>query len=256
MSRRMFIPFHEDGIISQFEGYEQLEEFDWTAYRARYGNIQRLDRILHAEGDDPNRYKISKQADVVMLFYLFPPATLRRLFENLGYEYPGDTAARNAAYYDQRTSHGSTLSFVSFAGALARFDLESSWKRFLAALRSDAEDVQAGTTREGIHLGVMSGTVDLMQRVYPGIELRDGVLHFDPRLPEALERVAFRMQFQRTPMEVALEPWRLAIAVDAQGAAGAVRVCVGGELRELGPGDTATFELAPPIAVGGRRSEP
>src|SRR5438067_13052 len=51
--------------------YEELEELDWDAYRERYGNIQRLDRILHAEGDDPNRYKLSKQADVAMLFYLF-----------------------------------------------------------------------------------------------------------------------------------------------------------------------------------------
>ncbi len=210
----------------------------------RYGNIQRLDRILRAEGDDPNRYKVSKQADVVMLFYLFSSATLWRLFEDLSYEYRPDTAARNVAYYDQRTSHGSTLSFVTFAGALARLDPESSWDRFLVALRSDAEDIQGGTTQEGVHLGVMAGTVDLIQRVYPGIEVRDGVLHFHPRLPAALERVAFRIQFQRTPMEVTLEPRRLAVAVDSQGTAGAIRVCVSDELRELGPGDTTSFDLS------------
>jgi trehalose/maltose hydrolase-like predicted phosphorylase len=138
MSRRMFVPFHDDGIITQFEGYEELEELDWEAYRERYGNIQRLDRILRAEGDDPDRYKASKQADVVMLFYLFSPSVLRGLFERLGYEYRADTAARNIAYYDRRTSHGSTLSFVTFAGALAALDPESSWERFLVALRSDA----------------------------------------------------------------------------------------------------------------------
>ena len=53
MSRRMFVPFHADGVISQFEGYEELEELDWEAYRAKYGNIQRLDRILRAEGTTP-----------------------------------------------------------------------------------------------------------------------------------------------------------------------------------------------------------
>ena len=74
MSQRMFVPFHDDGIISQFEGYEDLKELDWDAYRAKHGNIQRLDRILRAEGDDPNRYKISKQADTVMLFFLFSRA--------------------------------------------------------------------------------------------------------------------------------------------------------------------------------------
>ena len=95
ISRRMFVPFHGDGIISQFEGYEELEELDWDDYRARYDNIQRLDRILRAEGDDPNRYKLAKQADTVMLFFLFPEDELRRIFSRLGYEYAPDTARRN-----------------------------------------------------------------------------------------------------------------------------------------------------------------
>ena len=71
ISRKMFVPFHGDGIISQFEGYDELEELDWEGYRAKYPNIQRLDRIVKAEGDDPDRYKLAKQADTVMLFFLF-----------------------------------------------------------------------------------------------------------------------------------------------------------------------------------------
>ena len=183
MSRRMFVPFHDDGIISQFEGYEDLEELDWDAYRAKYGNIQRLDRILRAEGDDPNRYKVTKQADTVMLFFLFRHEELREIFERLGYDYRADTATRNIAYYDRRTSHGSTLSFVTHAGVLAAIDPESSWERFLVALESDVEDIQGGTTKEGIHMGVMAGTLDLVQRGYAGTDVRDGVLCFDPRLP-------------------------------------------------------------------------
>jgi trehalose/maltose hydrolase-like predicted phosphorylase len=256
MSRRMFVPFHGDGIISQFEGYEDLEELDWDAYRERYGNIQRLDRILRAEGDDPDRYKVSKQADVVMLFYLFAPAGIRELFERLGYEYRADTVARNIAYYDQRTSHGSTLSFVTFAGVLASLDPESAWERSLVALRSDVNDIQGGTTREGIHMGVMTGTVDLMQRAYPGTEIRDGVLRFQPRLPAAVEQVTFRMQFQRTPMHVTLDHERLGITVHPEGAGGPIRVGVGEEVHELCPGDTETFELSSPVAAGGQRSNP
>ena len=81
----MFVPFHDDGIISQFEGYEKLREFDWDGYRTRYGNIQRLDLILEAEGDNANRYKLSKQADVLMLFYVFSAEELGGLLERLGY---------------------------------------------------------------------------------------------------------------------------------------------------------------------------
>jgi trehalose/maltose hydrolase-like predicted phosphorylase len=254
MSRRMFVPFHDDGIISQFEGYADLEELDWDRYRERYGNIQRLDRILRAEGDDPDRYKISKQADAVMLFYLFSPSALRQLFERLGYEYRDDTAARNIAYYDQRTSHGSTLSFVTFAGVLTALDPESSWERFLVALRSDAEDIQGGTTREGIHMGVMAGTVDLMQRAYPGTEIRDGVLHFQPRLPAAVDQLEFWMQFQRTPLLVSLDRDRLVLRVHREGAGGPIRVAVDDRVRDLCPGETETFELSSPVAAEGHGS--
>ncbi|MGH3869760.1 MAG: glycoside hydrolase family 65 protein [Pseudonocardiaceae bacterium] len=52
ISRTMFIPFHTDSaententgnIISQFEGYADLEELDWEHYRAKHPNIGRLD---------------------------------------------------------------------------------------------------------------------------------------------------------------------------------------------------------------------
>ena len=243
MSRRMFVPFHGDGIISQFEGYEDLEELDWDAYRAKYGNIQRLDRILRAEGHDPDRYKVTKQADVVMLFFLFRDDELREVFGRLGYPYDADTVRRNVAYYDRRTSHGSTLSFVTHAGVLAAIDPESSWQRFLVALSSDADDVQGGTTKEGIHIGVMAGTLDLVQRYYAGSFVRDGVLYFDPRLPSQLDGLSFPMQFRQTPIQVTLTGERLTLAVHPEAAARPVRVGARGDIRELCPGEQTTFEL-------------
>ena len=206
----MFVPFHADGVISQFEGYEDLEELDWEGLRARHGNIQRLDRILRAEGDDPNRYKLAKQADTVMLFYLFPDAELQRLFAQLGYELSPELIRRTIEYYDRRTSHGSTLSLIVHAGVLAGIDPESSWERFLGALQSDIGDIQGGTTAEGIHTGVMAGTLDLVQRIYLGTEIREGVVHFEPRLRERLDGLSLPMQFRGTPIRVRIEGSELA----------------------------------------------
>ena len=243
MSRLMFVPFHDDGIISQFEGYEDLEELDWDHYRERYGDIQRLDRILRAEGKDLNRYKASKQADVVMLFYLFRWDVLEQIFTRLGYDYRPDTAARNIDYYDQRTSHGSTLSLVTHAGVLSMIDPESSWERFLVALRSDVEDVQNGTTQEGIHMGVMCGTLDLMQRAYAGAHVRDRVLRFDPRLPRQLERISFPMVVRRSPVTVVLDHTSLTVSTHPESTKPTLRVAVGDDLRMLRPGDTTVFTL-------------
>jgi trehalose/maltose hydrolase-like predicted phosphorylase len=253
MSRKMFVPFHGDGVISQFEGYEDLEELDWNAYRDRYGNVQRLDRILRAEGDDPNRYKIAKQADAVMLFFLFSDGELRRLFGRLGYEYGPDTARKTIEYYEPRTSHGSTLSFVVHASVLAAIDPESSWERFLGALESDIGDVQRGTTREGIHMGVMCGTLDLVQRAYLGVDVRDGVVYFDPKVIDGLDGLSLPMQFRGTPIRVTLEGGELTVAGLADGFSPRIKVGVGEDVRELGPDDCCVFTVAGAPAARGPR---
>jgi trehalose/maltose hydrolase-like predicted phosphorylase len=242
MSRKMFVPFHGDGLISQFEGYEELEELDWDHYREKYGNIQRLDRILRAEGDDPDKYKLTKQADAVLLFFLFPEDELKRLLERLGYDYTPEMVRKNVEYYDRRTSHGSTLSFIAHAGILAGIDPESSWERYMVALESDVGDVQGGTTQEGIHMGVMAGTLDLIQRGYLGTDIRDGALHFDPKPVKNLDGLSFPMQFRGTPIEVQLEGNKLAVAAQSDDFGQPIKVRVGDETQEIRPGESYTFD--------------
>jgi trehalose/maltose hydrolase-like predicted phosphorylase len=243
MSHRMFVPFHGDGIISQFEGYEELEELDWEAYRVKYGNIQRLDRILRAEGDTPDRYKLSKQADALMLFFLFSEEELRRLFERLGYEYAPDTARKNIAYYEPRTTHGSTLSYVVHAAILADLDPERSWEMFMTALESDVGDIQGGTTQEGIHMGAMAGTLDLIQRGYVGAETRDGTLYFNPKPNDRLDGLSVHMRFRETPVEIALKEGRLAVIAQTDGSNRSIKIGVDDEIREIKDGESHTFTL-------------
>jgi alpha,alpha-trehalase len=196
ISHKMRVVFQDDGIISQFEGYEQLREFNWEGYRQKYSDIQRLDRLLEAEGDTPNRYKLSKQADVLMLFYLFSSEELRELFGRLGYDFHYETIPDNINYYLQRTSHGSTLSNVVHAWVLARLDRAGSWRFFSEALQSDITDVQGGTTPEGIHLGAMAGTVDLVQRAYSGIETRRDTLWLNPSLPTDIKELRMSIRYR------------------------------------------------------------
>ncbi|HNT56649.1 MAG TPA: glycosyl hydrolase family 65 protein [Syntrophales bacterium] len=199
---KMYVPFHGDGIISQFSGYDDLKEFDWKGYREKYGDIQRLDRILEAENDTPNRYKASKQADVLMLFYLFSAEELGALFKQLGYPFEYETIPKNIEYYIQRTSHGSTLSRVVHAWVLARSDREQSWDLCRQALRSDYTDIQGGTTPEGIHLGAMAGSINIIQEAYTGIEQRGGVLWFNPCLPRELESLHMVIHYRGHTLEI------------------------------------------------------
>lgn len=261
MSTSMFVPTHttEDGhrVITQFEGYEDLEELDWEHYRSTHDNIQRLDRILKAEGDDPDRYKLAKQADAVMLFFLFPDTELREIFSRLGYQEIADDAEmarRTVDYYDERTSHGSTLSLVAHAAVLAGLDPASSWDRFLVALESDVGDVQGGTTKEGIHMGVMSGTLDLLQRAYAGCSVRDGVLTVAPRVTDRLDGLSFPIVFQGTSLRVSVAAGELTVAVDTDGFSHPIQVSLGGEMRVMEAGDRRSVPLHGTDELPGRET--
>lgn len=245
ISRNLIVPFHDDGIISQFEGYEKLEEFDWQGYGEKYGQIQRLDRILEKEGTDPNRFKVSKQADVLMLFFIFSTEELTELFDRLGYHFSPDMIARNIQYYVDRTSHGSTLSWVTHAWVMARADRERSWELFCKALDSDIEDLQGGTTPEGIHLGAMAGTVDLIQRCYTGVEPRANVLTFNPRLPEELTCLNTTVRYRGQMLDVNVTHDRLKIS-SRPFTAYPITIAYRGHVREISPGQTFEFRLIPP----------
>jgi len=242
VSRRMYVPFHDDGVISQFEGYDSLRELDWDDYRTRYGNIQRLDLILESENDSPNRYKLSKQADVLMLFYLFSAEELDELLTRLGYPFSHDTIPNSVAYYAARTSQGSTLCRVVFAWVLARSDRPRSMTFFADALQSDVTDIQQGTTAEGVHLGAMAGTVDLIQRVSTGIEAKGDVLKLDPELPLEMEALDMRIRYRGHSLDLQLTRDALTVRGHDHEAA-PISLCVAGEVCKFVGGSTRVFRL-------------
>lgn len=242
ISRNLRVCFH-DRVISQFDGYDRLAELDWDAYRARYGNIGRLDLILHAEGDTTNRYKLAKQADVLMLVYLLGPEGLRSVLHRLGYDLDDDLLQRTVDYYLSRTAHGSTLSRVVHAWALARTHRAESFELFREALRADLDDTQGGTTGEGIHLGAMAGTLDLLLRGYAGIELRDDVLWLDPALPPDLPALAFEIFYRRQRIHVEVSDAQLRLSVAPCQAAPVHVAVAGNKVLAVHPGQHLQFPL-------------
>jgi trehalose/maltose hydrolase-like predicted phosphorylase/beta-phosphoglucomutase-like phosphatase (HAD superfamily) len=239
---KMKVVFHADGVLTQFEGYEQLAEFDWEGYRERYGNIARLDRLLEAEGDSTNRYQLAKQADVLMLLFLLGRTELRELLAGLGYQVSEEQLSRTVDYHLARTSHGSTLSGVVSAWVLARYEPEEAWRFLQHALESDVADVQGGTTAEGIHLGAMAGTVDIVLRCLAGLRPRGAVLRFDPALPPQVKQVRFSVHYRGHRVDVTLAEDRLEVS-SRPGRAQPIKVLVRGQTVELAPGARHEFAL-------------
>jgi trehalose/maltose hydrolase-like predicted phosphorylase len=251
ISARMFVPFHGDGLISQFEGYERLEELDWEGLRERHGDIQRLDRILEGEDDSVNRYQASKQADVLMLFYLLSSAELGELLEHMGYPFDPEMIPKNIDYYLARTSDGSTLSALVHAWVLARSQRQRAGDLFVRALESDVADIQGGTTAEGIHLAAMAGSVDLLLRCFSGLELRGDRLILEPYWPEELGRLEFRIQYREHPLTLQISGTTAEVSAGSSLERPIVVVCRDEEAL-LEPNSRVTFPVGAPTHTAQR----
>jgi len=177
-----------------------------------------------------------------MLFYLFSTEELSSIFDRLGYEFDGDFVARNVRYYESRTVDGSTLSSMVRAWIASRLDRRSSWDLFRSALLSDINDAQGGTTREGIHLGAMAGTVDLVQRCYGGIETRDGVLFLNPVLPEQVHEMRYTIRYRghEVALRISQVEVHARVGDDRDGDGRPIVLDFRGERHELVPGESVT----------------
>lgn len=206
MASKLNLVINPDGIIAQFDGYFDLLELDWDAYRQKYGNVYRMDRILKSEGKSPDAYKVAKQADTLMTFYNLNKEEVDELLAKMGYNLPADYLRRNLEYYLQRTSHGSTLSRMVHARLAATTgDHALSWDLYQDALSSDFNDIQGGTTGEGIHAGVMAGTLLIALNTFAGLNYRGEHLSLNPNLPAAWRSISFSLTFKGVKFHFEIE---------------------------------------------------
>ncbi len=246
ITRKMKIIFNSEGIISQFEGYFDLKELDWDHYRKKYGDIHRMDRILKAEGRSPNDYKVAKQADVLMIFYLLPLDEIFRLFKRLGYDFDKSMLRKNYDYYLKRTSHGSTLSKVVHCYIAHLLGLNGDAKQwFEDVLLSDVDDTQGGTTPEGIHCGVMGGSLDLTLRGFAGVHTpEDGIVRIKPDLPEGWEAINVRFLYKGDMTHARISNSRVDILIEKKNARfDSLQFNINGAVHELKAGKRYSFDI-------------
>jgi beta-phosphoglucomutase family hydrolase len=240
ISKKLRLVTNSDGIIAQYDGYFDLKELDWDEYRKKYGNVYRMDRILKAEGKSPDEYKVAKQADTLMTFYNLEKQEVDEILQKMGITLPADYVEKNLKYYLARTSHGSTLSRVVHAH-LANLigDKKLGWELYLDALTSDYQDIQGGTTAEGIHSGVMAGTIWIAITTFGGLSLHGEWPVFRPNLPDRWEKISFGFDFKGNEFEV--EVTRDTLRIRAEGKANRVSIELGGKHISLETGVWSEF---------------
>jgi trehalose/maltose hydrolase-like predicted phosphorylase len=173
-----------------------------------------MDRILKAEGRSTNDYKVAKQADTLMLPYLFSPSELEIIFHQLGYQFNKKILKNNFDYYVQRTSHGSTLSKVVhcyLSDILGKS--KQSWRWYCEVLNSDINDIQGGTTPEGIHTGVMGGSINIALKRYAGVDVISGIINIDPDIPKKWKYIKFKIKYNEILYSLFIKRYRIIVTL-------------------------------------------
>ena len=95
---------------------------------------------------------------------------------------------------------------------------------------------------ERVHLGAMAGSVDLMQRVSTGIEIRGDVLRFNPELPREMERLDLSIRYRGHSLDMRLTRDSLTVR-GRDGRSAPISLRVNGKVRDFASRTTRAFRL-------------
>ncbi len=161
---------NENHIIPQDDTYLTLPEVDLSKYKASdvvgtIYNDYNMEQINHMQ--------VSKQADVLVLFYLM---------EDL---FPAEVKKANFYYYEERCLHDSSLS-LSTHSILASdlHEREKAYELFERACRIDLGPVMT-TSDAGIHAASFGGIWQCTVNGFAGVRVVGGKLRIQPNLPDA-----------------------------------------------------------------------
>lgn len=159
-----------------------------------------------------HRSTVVKQPDVLMLHHLIPEETA-----------PGSLEP-NLAYYEPRTSHGSSLSPAIHAGLLARLGrLDEALRLFRMACRLDLDNL-TNTTAHGLHMATFGGVWQALVFGFLGVRPTPGGLTVDPRIPVQWGHLRLHLLHRGRRVRIMAFPDRFEVSVD-----GPVTLCVNGE---------------------------
>jgi len=227
LASKIHIPYsRRKKLVEQFDGYFRLKDT----------KITKLDQnfmpVLPATVDyrTVNKTQLIKQADVVMLLFLFPD------------RYKLEDEKRNYYYYERRCMHKSSLSpaIHSIVG-LEVGDDDKALHYFAHAASTDLSDIH-GNSFEGIHAASSGGTWQSAILGFTGMRIHESEIEFTPHLPPNWKAMRFAIWYRGARLRVFITQSRTEILVEHPSPRGKVFAKVYGERKQLMPHKFVKFE--------------
>lgn len=172
------IPRESDLVIPQDKHYLSYKEIDLTKYK----NQEQVGSLFFDYNlDQVNKLQVSKQADIMVLFFL-----MEDIFSS-------DVKKSNWNYYEPRTLHDSSLSLSTHCiMANDMGDYELAYELYRRASNIDLGH-NMKSSDEGIHAASIGGIWQTVVYGFGGVRMLNGKLRIEPNLPKAWSKLQFNI---------------------------------------------------------------
>lgn len=179
---KLYLPKpNQQHIIPQDDSFMAKPVIDLSSYKKQQG---KQGILLDYSRSEVNELQVLKQADVVMLHYLFP---------NL---FSVETRKADLLFYEERTIHDSSLSkAIHSIEAIRLGESELGYRFFQEACLIDL-GTDTGTSDEGIHAAAIGAIWLMIVFGFSGIQIEQAGLIIEPSLPEKWKALDFTFQWQ------------------------------------------------------------
>ena len=180
-------PREEDLVIPQDDTYLDKKIIDLTKYK----NQKHVGSIFEDYNlEQVNDMQISKQADIMILFYLL---------EN---KFSTEVKRANWNYYEPKTLHDSSLSLSSHCVLAADMDdLSLSYELFQRAAQIDLGP-NMKSSDHGMHTASIGGLWQGVVCGFGGVRMLGGELRIDSKLPENWDELSFPIYWKGDRLKV------------------------------------------------------
>ena len=179
---------NEQNVLPQDTTYLTLKDIDLSKYKAQ-AHVGGIYKDYNQE--QITKIQVSKQADVMVLFYL-----LEELF-------PREVKLASWNYYEPRCLHDSSLSLSTHSVLASDIgDQELGYKMFQKACLIDLDNANPHSSDAGIHAASYGGLWQCVVYGFGGLRMLGGELRISPNLPKAWTKLGYTIVWRGQKLAV------------------------------------------------------
>lgn len=196
-SSKLFLPKpNSDHIIGQDSTYLSKEMIDLTKYKNRE-QVGTLFKEYNLE--QVNNIQVSKQADIMLLFYLMEG------------EFTKEVKLANWDYYEPKTLHDSSLSLSTHAIIANDLGHEALAYELYTKCRNIDIGPNMSSSDHGIHAASLGGMLQAVINGFGGVRLVNGNLRIEPKLPKQWKKVSFPLHYKGDTLHIEIDQHALTV---------------------------------------------